>query len=72
MKELSIVRRNLLNDVNYRPYCGNDGNRSEIGGCYNPRTEYRPVDGQFICPHCKWISSFPADFIKEYKEKHNL
>jgi len=66
MKEDSIVRQNLMDDPNYRPYCGNNG-----GGCYNPRTQLRP-DGQFICPHCKWISSFPEDFVKRYKAKHNL
>ena len=66
MTEESIVRQNLMDNVNYRPYCGRDR------GCYNPRTEYRPYDSQFICPHCKWISAFPEDFIKRYKEKHKL
>lgn len=62
----SIVRTNLLADINYRPYCGNNV------GCYNPRTEYIPTEWQFICPNCKWRSSFPTDFIKQYKKKHNL
>lgn len=66
MKELSIVRQNLMDDKNYRPYCG-----AIISFCYNPRTELRP-DGQFICPNCKWISSYPDDFVKRYKEKHGL
>ncbi len=55
-----------MDDINYRPYCGT--NKS----CSQPRTEYRTYDSQFICPECKWISSFPEDFIKRYKEKHNL
>lgn len=62
----STVRCNLLLDINYRPYCGNFVN------CYMPRTEYRSVDGQFICPNCKWISSFPEAFVKAYKEVHGL
>jgi hypothetical protein len=66
MQEETIVRQNLMDNVNYTPYCGSDKD------CYNPRTVYRPVDGQFICPHCKWISQFPEDFIKRYKAKHNL
>jgi rubredoxin len=65
MQEEKIVRKNLINDVNYRPYCGADD-------CYNPRTQYREVDSQFICPNCKWISQFPSDFIDRYKEKHKL
>lgn len=66
MEELSIVRQNLIDDKNYRPYCG-----SMHYGCYQPRTELR-TDGQFICPNCKWISSFEDDFVKRYKEKHDL
>lgn len=72
MTEETIVRQNLIDDVNYRPYCGNNEARQNIGGCYNPRTQYRSVDGQFICPNCKWISEFPQDFIDRYKEKHNI
>jgi len=70
MKETSIVRQNIMDDKNYRPYCGNA--ISEVGSpCYLPRTELR-TDGQFICPNCKWISNFEPDFIKRYKEKHNI
>ena len=58
MKEESILGQNLIDDKNYRPYCG-----AVISFCYNPRTELRP-DGQFIFPNCKWISSFPEDLIK--------
>lgn len=67
MGKQSIVRQNLMKDINYRPYCG-----STNLNCYSPRTHYRESDGQFICPNCKWISKFPQDFIKKYKEKHNL
>lgn len=65
MEEETIVRQNLMDDKNYRPYCGNNVS------CYNPKTELR-TNGQFICPHCKWISAFPEDFVKRYKEKHSL
>lgn len=71
MKEDSIVRENLMNDRSYRPYCGNNVARQDIGGCYNPRTQLRP-DGQFICPNCKRISEFPKDFVDRYKAKHGL
>jgi len=72
MKEETIVRQNLIDNINYRPYCGNNAPRGRLGRCSNPRTEYRTYDSQFICPECKWISAFPEDFIKRYKEKHNL
>lgn len=67
MTEESIVRENLMTKEGYTPYCGNNDS-----SCYNPRTVYRPVDGQFICPHCKWISKFPKDFIDRYKQRWNL
>ena len=66
MTEETIVRQNLMDNVNYRPYCGSSER------CSNPRTEYRTLDSQFICPECKWISTFPENFIKRYKEKHKL
>lgn len=66
-----IVRRNLLEDINYRPYCGNDLSRDSKDGCYNPRTYLRP-DGQFICPHCKYVTQFPQEFVEVYKKKHNI
>lgn len=67
MTESSIVRQNLMDDVNYRPYCGAFDKR-----CTLPRTQYRTIDSQFICSECGWVSSFPEDFIKRYKEKHSL
>ena len=71
MTEETIVRQNLMDNVNYRPYCGNI-HLSKYGLCYNPRTQFRSIDGQFICPNCKSISQFPDDFIKRYREKHNV
>jgi len=65
MREETIVRENLMTREGYRPYCGNNDD------CYNPRTQLRE-DGQFICPNCKWISQFPADFIVRYKKKWNI
>lgn len=65
MEEESIVRQNLMDNKNYRPYCGD-----EHPSCYMPRTEW--TGKQFICPNCKWISKFPDEFIERYKAKHNL
>lgn len=65
MQEFSIVRQNLMDSKDYRPYCGNNkctGN--------NPRTQF--LGEQFHCPICGWISQFPKDFIQKYKEKYNL
>lgn len=65
-----IVRENLLKDINYSPYCGNNIARDLPKGCSNPRTKFNGE--QFICPKCNWTSSFPLDFIEIYKLKHNL
>lgn len=70
--EESIVRDNLMKDVNYRPYCGNNTVYNKLGGCSNPKTYWDNKSEQFRCPQCMWISEFPEDFIKRYKEKHNL
>lgn len=70
MTEATIVRQNMMDDVNYRGYCGNGISRLKPGGCDNPRTIW---DGeQFYCPHCGWRSQFPDDFMQRYKAKHNL
>lgn len=71
MEELTIVRNNLMNQEGYTGYCGNDISRREVGGCSNPRTKWIPSLNQFMCPECGWISQFPDDFIKRYKEKWN-
>ncbi len=66
MQEETIVRENLMNDKSYTGYCGSHMNSS----CSWPRTKW---DGeQFVCPECGWRSKYPDDFIKRYKEKHNL
>lgn len=70
MKELSIVRENLMNSEGYSPYCGNNLSRFERGGCENPRTYFNGT--QFVCPKCGFITQFPDSFIKQYKEKWNL
>lgn len=55
----SDVRRNLLTVEGYRPYCG--------AMCrIMPRAHFNGE--QFVCTCCGWESSFPADFIKKYKE----
>lgn len=64
MKEITIVRENLMTERGYTPYCGNTN-------CHfrNPRTKF--TGEQFECK-CGWFSTFPARFIKRYKEKWNL
>ena len=57
MKEASIVRQNLMDNKDYRPYCGN--------------THFVRLiwDGeQFTCS-CGYRTEFPEDFIKRYKAK---
>jgi len=64
---MSIVRKNLMNQQGYAPYCG--GAMDPKSNCPMPRTRW---DGeQFKCS-CGWRSEFPADFIAEYKAKWNL
>jgi len=56
-----IVRRNLMEEKGYSPYCGNDLCEAA------PRTNF---DGtQFKCPRCGWYSQFPGDFIDKYVKK---
>lgn len=71
MKELTIVRENLMNEEGYSGYCGNDKSRYKEGGCSNPRTKWNLSLNQFVCSECGWISQYPDDFIKRYKEKWN-
>lgn len=55
---MTTVRNNLMSIKGYSPYCG--------GCCHRmPRTIF---DGeQFLCPDCGWRSTFPEEFIREYK-----
>lgn len=63
--ENSIVRDNLMTQEGYSPYCGNGSNcRYSM-----PRTFFNGK--QFDCK-CGWVSSFPPEFIKEYKEKWGI
>ena len=68
--ENSIVRRNLLTEKGYTPYCGNNMSRDKQCGCSNPRTFFNGK--QFICKECGWISKFPQEFITLYKTKWNI
>jgi len=55
----SIVRRNLLTQEGYTPYCGAD-----TCALRWPRTRY---DGeQFVC-RCGFRSEFPGDFLARYR-----
>lgn len=58
-----IVRHNLMTEPGYSPYCG--------ALCrVMPRTRFNGE--QFVCPCCGWVSSFPKEFIDEYKKKWGL
>jgi hypothetical protein len=70
MSEETIVRQNLMDDPNYRPYCGSNNWTGSKLECNNPRTIW--TDNQFKCPNCGWVSQFPKDFIDRYKQKHGL
>lgn len=67
LKETTIVRQNMMDNPNYQGYCGNAWN----SGCSMPRT-IRMINLQSKCPECGWVSQYPEDFIKRYKEKHGL
>ena len=62
LAEGSIVRYNLLSVPNYLPYCGD---------AHCPRgllrAPYSKELGQFKCA-CGWVSSYPPEFIEEYKK----
>lgn len=58
MEELTFVRENMMNDKNYRSYCG--GNCSGL----------TRVDDNFTCPKCGWKAKFDVDFMKRYLSKH--
>ena len=69
--ENSIVANNLLNEKGYTPYCGSMLPRPPLGnGCNNPRTYFNGT--QFVCPKCGWTSSYPIEFIEQYKKKWGL
>ena len=72
MKEISIVRENLMTVENYAPYCGNDISRDKLGGCNNPRMRWNNVKQQFVCPKCGDTTDFPIDFIERYMSKWNI
>ena len=63
MKEVTIIRQNLMDDPNYTPYCGDSGC---IFDC--PRTTWDSTKEQFTC-QCGWVSGFPKGFINRYISK---
>ncbi len=61
--EESIIRENLINQKDYKPYCGS------VRCVYRmPRALWDPAKKQFTCS-CGWISEFPDDFIDRYIKK---
>jgi hypothetical protein len=59
--ELSTVRRNLLTEKGYTPYCGADKCSRGM-----PRTSFN--GSQFECS-CGWVSDFPKHFMYHYFQK---
>lgn len=72
-KESTTVRQNMMDDVHYRPYCASviPGHPNYMS-CSSPRMIWDLMLSQMKCPDCGWISEYPEDFIKRYKEKHSL
>lgn len=66
MKELTIVRENLMNELGYSGYCG-----AERCPYHWPRTIYLKGYGQWRCA-CGWQSEYPEDFLKRYRKKWGL
>lgn len=62
----SIVRYNLLSRPNYAPYCGDIDCKHGL-----PRAPFSTELNQFKCS-CGWVSSFPPEFIAEYKKVWEL
>lgn len=72
MKEISIVRENLMTVENYAPYCGNNISLTAIGGCDNPRMRWNRDKKQFVCPKCGDTTEYPDDFIERYMKKWSI
>ena len=53
-----------MNVKGYSPYCGNP--------CCGkmPRTIFN--GSQFSCPNCEFVTRFPEEFIKSYKERWGI
>ena len=60
------VRKNLMADKNYTPYCGDWNCKTGM-----PRTKFNKSLNQFFCS-CGWVSKFTADFINDYRKKHKI
>ena len=61
---MNTIRSNLMERERYSPYCGN-WECSKM-----PKTEFNGE--QFKCNSCGWVSRFPENFIKKYKNKWDI
>lgn len=67
----STVENNLMTQPGYTPYCGSNVPRPPVGnGCDNPRTVFN--GSQFVCPKCGYVTSFPPEFIEQYKNRWGI
>ena len=57
----NYIQKKLLTTEGYTPSCGNLECRVMPSTYFNGK--------QFVCPCCGWESSYPNDFIEEYKKK---
>jgi hypothetical protein len=62
--EFSQVRTNMMEDVNYVPYC--------IPCPGLQRYAKTDTIGTLKCPNCKNVITYPKEFIDRFKAKHNL
>ena len=71
--DTDTVRRNMMQDVSYRSYCGSVfPGHPNYHTCSSPRMAWRVSLNQMQCPDCGWVTEFPADFIARYKAAHKL
>ena len=64
LNELSIVRQNMINNINYRPYCLTCADLIKF--------EQWTKEEQLECPQCKRTTEFPKHFITRYKSTHKI
>lgn len=60
----SVVRMNMLEDINYRPYC------MKCTGLY--RLDEWNNDRQLHHKVCGSTTSFPEDFLDRYEKSHSI
>ena len=66
MKEKTIIRQNMMDDKNYRPYCGAER-------CSGGWPRMIQMDNlQFRCPSCGFNTQIDKDFIDRYRDRWSI